>query len=221
MAGNWEAVLRVEKNRIGRDFACGDIHGCFGDLEEELDKLNFNAEKDRLFCVGDIIDRGPRSSFALLYLSYKWFFSVMGNHEYMFLVGHSECEEKEECYKAHIKYGGEWIYEIEPKKIADLITAVDALPLVIKVGDVLIAHAAIPDVESLEEIERDPFEHIDTILWHRGRYPAFNIPEINRVYVGHTINSDPYEQGKIINIDTGAFLKHWNRSGKLTIRQIH
>ncbi|GHS84786.1 serine/threonine protein phosphatase [Campylobacterota bacterium] len=220
MTGKWESVLRLEKNRIGRDFVCGDIHGCFGVLEAGLKKLKFDIEKDRLFCVGDIIDRGPRSDLALFYLRQSWFFSVMGNHEYMFLMGHLECEEKEGYFDMHTANGGEWIYKIEPAKIADLITAVDTLPLIIQVGDTLIAHAAIPNAQSLEEIEKEPFEYIDTILWHRGKYPAFNIPEINRVYVGHTINSTPYESGKIINIDTGAFMKYRNGAGKLTIKQI-
>lgn len=45
-------------NTIGIDYVLGDIHGRFDLVYENLNNVGFNVETDRLFCVGDLIDRG-------------------------------------------------------------------------------------------------------------------------------------------------------------------
>lgn len=39
----------------------GDIHGCFRELKNLLQKVEFNREADRLVSLGDLIDRGKES----------------------------------------------------------------------------------------------------------------------------------------------------------------
>ena len=68
----------------GRDLVIGDLHGEFDILEHALDTLRFAPGRDRLFTVGDLIDRGPRSADALEWLENGRFTgSVRGNHEPM------------------------------------------------------------------------------------------------------------------------------------------
>ena len=220
MTGNWDSVLRLERNRNGRDFVCGDIHGCFDEMAAELKRLEFNKSTDRFFCVGDLIDRGPKSELSIHYIKQSWFFSVLGNHECMFLLGNIDFTDRKRNLEDHIKNGGAWAYKMPKEKTNALFDAVDKLPLIIQVGNTLIAHAAIPEVESLEEIGKDPIEYLETILWHREMYPPLNIPGINRVFVGHSIVDKPMRYGKIINLDTGAFLKHWGKEGKLTVIEL-
>ena len=74
-------LQRFERNRIGRDFAVGDIHGCFTALQIALDAIGFSPETDRLFCAGDLVDRGPGSHLVVDWLDKPWFFSTRGNHE--------------------------------------------------------------------------------------------------------------------------------------------
>ena len=50
---------RFARNVGGRDFAVGDIHGCFSHLSRSLEAIGFDAAVDRLFSVGDLVDRGP------------------------------------------------------------------------------------------------------------------------------------------------------------------
>ncbi|MCW8994392.1 MAG: protein phosphatase, partial [Psychromonas sp.] len=50
-----------QQNDQGRDFFVGDIHGKYGLLMLALSNVNFNANVDRLFSVGDLIDRGEAS----------------------------------------------------------------------------------------------------------------------------------------------------------------
>lgn len=49
-------ILYVEENHIGRNFIERDIHGRLYALLQLLEKVSFDADRDRLFCVGDMID---------------------------------------------------------------------------------------------------------------------------------------------------------------------
>jgi serine/threonine protein phosphatase 1 len=58
---------RIAANTRGRDLA-GDIHGHFQRLQQCLDGVGFNPAVDRLFSIGDLVDRGPHSAQALDWL---------------------------------------------------------------------------------------------------------------------------------------------------------
>lgn len=52
-------------NERGRDFVVGDIHGHAALLDCLLDRVRFDPASDRLFALGDLIDRGPQSQLLL------------------------------------------------------------------------------------------------------------------------------------------------------------
>ncbi|QFR57631.1 serine/threonine protein phosphatase [Serratia phage Slocum] len=67
-----------------RAFFVGDIHGGLDELNQALHEVGFNKEKDYLFAVGDLIDRGPKNLQVLalfLYDKTGRYHSVMGNHD--------------------------------------------------------------------------------------------------------------------------------------------
>lgn len=78
-------IRKLPANIHGKDYVLGDLHGCYGLLERLLDAVSFDRNKDRLFSVGDLIDRGPESFRCLELLAEPWFYAVMGNHECMML----------------------------------------------------------------------------------------------------------------------------------------
>lgn len=64
-------------------YAIGDLQGCFAPLQALLDAIGFNPSRDRLWQVGDIVNRGPDSLAAL-----RWakgmkdaLVTVLGNHD--------------------------------------------------------------------------------------------------------------------------------------------
>ena len=75
----WTRTVRA--NPRGRDIVVGAVHGCFRTLDRALCELRFDAACDRLFGVGDLVDRGPYSAEALVWLQSRFKAVVMGNHE--------------------------------------------------------------------------------------------------------------------------------------------
>ena len=74
------------RNRAGRDFVAGDIHGCYRTLEMAPAGVGFEPGRDRLFSAGDLVNRGPHSTEALEWLEDgRIEEAVLGNHEAMVL----------------------------------------------------------------------------------------------------------------------------------------
>ena len=72
-------------------YAIGDIQGCYKPLKKLLNKVEFKPGRDRLWCVGDLVNRGKRSLETLRFLrdmnsSVR---VVLGNHDLHFLAIHA------------------------------------------------------------------------------------------------------------------------------------
>lgn len=69
-------------------YAIGDIQGCYDQFMRLLDKVNFDPTRDRLWSVGDIINRGPKSLETLRVLKAlgSAFTMVLGNHDLHFVA---------------------------------------------------------------------------------------------------------------------------------------
>lgn len=76
-------------------YAVGDIQGCYNSLAFLLDKVNFDTNKDKLVCVGDLVNRGPDSLKVLRLLKSlkKQCVSVLGNHDISLLAMYHEVRE--------------------------------------------------------------------------------------------------------------------------------
>ncbi|MCU7553107.1 symmetrical bis(5'-nucleosyl)-tetraphosphatase [Alteromonas sp. ASW11-19] len=66
-----------------KTFVIGDIQGCFGGLTALLDEVGFDARRDTLCAVGDLVARGEDSlaTVELLMSLGDRFHAVLGNHD--------------------------------------------------------------------------------------------------------------------------------------------
>ena len=70
------------------DYVIGDVQGCFDSLQALLKKINFNEDRDRLYFLGDVVNRGNKSLETLRFIcSHKDNANmVLGNHDFHLLV---------------------------------------------------------------------------------------------------------------------------------------
>jgi len=220
-----------KRNTKGRDFVVGDIHGQFSALEMLLLKLDFDMRYDRVFSVGDLIDRGPESWRVIEFLNYPWFHAIRGNHEQMLL----DASEREAVYHNWVKRnGGDW-WQAVPKHLHSRIRDIIAqLPLAFEINSRLgrmgVVHADIPtgltwaEFVALIASDQDVREQA---LWSRNRFRQLqltgNTPPvsgIDLVIMGHTPVSRPILNSNLCYIDTGATYTKEKTLGLLTALEI-
>ena len=96
-------------------YAIGDVQGCYYRLERLIDHIHFNPSHDRVWFVGDLVNRGPDSAKVLRLLKQLGAAAnvVLGNQPYLFLLAVADD-----------------VVELRPKDtIQDVLAAEDRLDL--------------------------------------------------------------------------------------------
>ncbi|WP_426143326.1 metallophosphoesterase [Pseudomonas sp. DWP3-1-2] len=205
----------VDANPQGRDFAVGDIHGHFTRLQAALDAVEFDPAVDRLFSVGDLVDRGPQSEQALDWLAQPWFFAIQGNHESL-AIQHALHQPLD--YRMYKASGGSWFLELKPEAQKLFAAHFARLPLALEVetssGLIGLVHADCP-LPTWDLLRSTLLGHLseqgkleEYCLWSRERLQMGDmsgIPDLRALIVGHTTLPQPHVLGNVFHIDTGGW----------------
>ena len=70
------------------NYVIGDIQGCYKQLRKLLKKVRFSPNWDKLWCVGDLVNRGPNSLDTLRFLQDidDATHIILGNHDLHFIA---------------------------------------------------------------------------------------------------------------------------------------
>ncbi len=211
------SVQHHATNLRGRDFVVGDLHGCVDALRYLLRVITFDPAHDRLFSVGDLVDRGEHSEQALALLDKPWFFAVLGNHE------DTLCAVADGRVRRQWWYGigGLWAAALPDERLQHYAEILQTLPLVRVVGSgkerFNILHAEFFGSDAELDAGNFSAETRQQLLWGRELAVGNGDPQRQRglslTYCGHTPMRDITQIGSQVFIDTGAF----GPGGKLTI----
>lgn len=209
-----------ENENGGIDYVVGDIHGCFSRLERMLQRIGFDKTKDRLFCLGDLVDRGPESHKVLDFLANEWVIALAGNHDDMAIDyainggDYGAGSQFEQDYRAN---GGEWNINASYGFTQEVKRAFEKLPLVIEYKregkkPLVFVHADLPFnslAEMREKLEDPVWRQYARIncMWERRRAEGERknyFKDIDTVIVGHTVVPRPVLLQDTLYIDTGA-----------------
>lgn len=215
------------RGQSGRALVVGDIHGCFGLLRDALAAVDYDPAVDRLFLLGDLIDRGPESRDFAQWLHLP---RVLGNHEAMC----ADAVNDPHAADFHRRNGGGWFDALEgaarSRAAARLTNAPVAIELVTPAGyRVGLVHADVEGGDWPAFLGRlatgGPMSRAaETALWGRARLrdavpgtasPATTIAGIDHVFFGHSVVAEPMTAGNCSWIDTGSSF-----SGKLCVIDI-
>lgn len=213
----YKPIRHVPANPSGRDFVVGDIHGAFDLVIAAMKAVGFDRAVDRLFTVGDLIDRGPGSHRVLEFLAQPYVYSIRGNHEDELLNLYEAGPPDEDILKIACRYNGlQWWLSVEPAKRIEILDAISRLPLVIELdtprGLVGFLHADVPQGMSWGVFRRALLagdeRTRETCLWGRSRIKTRDqtgVPGIGRIFVGHTPDWKGIQRfGNVFAIDTAA-----------------
>lgn len=201
-------------------YAMSDIHGCFREYREALEKIAF-SDDDLLYILGDLVDRGPDAASVLEDVMSRDNVRVLaGNHEYMGLrVLGKVCkkglrtpledlaqEDVSSCVLWMNDGGSQTLQQLKrdgDEALRRAASFLAELPLYEEVSaggrDYLLVHAGLEPFRPGKPLENyGPAE----TLFHRADYSRTYFPDRYTV-TGHTPTffTDPERAGQILHMN--------------------
>lgn len=194
-------------------YAIGDIHGGAKTFRALLEKIDLQRE-DRVYLLGDYVDRGPNSKGVLdiiLKLNDAGFDMrpLRGNHEAMLIRAIYGDKSDETKIYMH-SWGADSLKSFGITSARDMprdyLYFLRGLPFLLEDGQFIFVHA------NLDMSKDDPITQSSTecMLWGNGGFISDNELPGRIIISGHRIRNTGYIQASLdqphIQIDNGAFI---------------
>ncbi|MCX7909814.1 MAG: serine/threonine protein phosphatase [Ignavibacteria bacterium] len=170
---------------IQRRIVVGDVHGCFFTLKKLLLEVVQIGESDKIYFLGDLIDRGPRVKQTLDFVIDLWekgkAVAIRGNHEDMLLQSISD-----PIALVNWEYNGcqTTLYGFNVKHPKDIpvnyIHFFESMPFYVELEKYVLVHG------DLDFNSPDPFENKYYMVWGRSRKVVPEKIGMRKLIVGHT-----------------------------------
>jgi serine/threonine protein phosphatase 1 len=169
-----------------RHFVIPDIHGCGRTFSRLLERVIRLQRSDKVFLLGDTIDRGPRSMEVLdtiIGLQAKGYDirPVRGNHEELLL---NSCRDRSYFRIWMINGGDATLKSFGVEDPCEIPLAyrrfLESFTFFVEYGDFIMVHA------NLNFRMPNPFEDREAMLWSRSRDVTSSLIGGRRVIGGHT-----------------------------------
>lgn len=202
----------------GRRIFFGDVHGHYDGLMRLCEAIAPSSQ-DRLYFLGDLIDRGPKSRHVVEFVKQSGHVSLLGNHEQLLLDAFPTGRIHPQALQAWLYSGGQTTLSSYDKLevLLEHLEWMRSLPTHLDLGDIWLAHAGMHPDLAIEDHTTQEY------CWIREKFHSMPRPyfEDKLIITGHTITFtlpgvSPGElaQGQgWLDIDTGAYHP---RSGWLT-----
>lgn len=205
-----------------RLLAIGDIHGCYDQLADLIEREIRLSKNDRLVLLGDYIDRGKKSREVIDYilrLQEQGFdiIPLMGNHESMLIDSLTSEKSK---YNWFLNGGYETLQSFGIESLDELdnryLHFFKNLSLYYLQDKFIFVHAGFND-----EIH-DPFEDKYQMIWSRNESYSNPVFRDKIIIHGHTpiplslCRQKAVTDPGVINIDTGCVYDELGGYGHLT-----
>ena len=140
----------THRYEAGRRFiAVGDVHGCYDELMELLEKVQWSPMNDILVFTGDLIDRGPKVKEVLEFkLGAMNSYSVMSNHEnklFRYMLGN----------KVQSRSLSTTLTQCDEDLLKRYFVEMQSMPLILRFGEYNVLHAGINPRCDLERQTRE------------------------------------------------------------------
>lgn len=201
----------------GRRLIIGDVHGHYRSLYRLLELADPDTD-DQVYCLGDLIDRGPDSAKVVALVRSQGYTSLMGNHEHLLsqVLAFPDLSELRLHWfqaggQATLASFGSW------EALEELRPWLQQLPLYLDLGEIWLVHAGVDPALPLSRQDANEF------CWIRDQFLARSQPFFanKTILVGHTITCTMagIQPGYVaagagwLGLDTGVYHP---RSGWLT-----
>jgi len=128
------------------DFIVGDVQGCISSLKKLLKKINFSNDSDRLFFLGDVVNRGENNLETMKFiLSHQDNFDmVLGNHDIHLIACHFDSMK--------IKKSDNFDDILDSNLRDKIIEYLLNRSLALKLDRSILIHAGVPPIWSKEDV---------------------------------------------------------------------